>query len=134
MTSPVELVRLIYADVARGDLPGVVARLSEDFIAEQNATLAFAGRWSGPEGFAAMGAEILRAFPGFSVSPERFHETGAAVLVEARVRAPAQDGRPALDQLLFEYWEFEGGRAVACRPFYTDLAAATASSVFNGEP
>jgi len=133
MTNPVDSVLLIYADVARGDLASVVARLSKDFVAEQNPALPFAGRWRGPEGFAAMGAAILRAYPGFSVSPLKFHETGAAVLVETRVWAPAAHGRPALDQTMFEYWQFDGEQAVACRPFYTDLAAAAASSFFNGE-
>jgi uncharacterized protein len=133
LSTPLELVHRIYDAVGRGDLADVASRLSPGFVAEQNPALPFGGRWIGPAGFMAMGEAILAAYPGFAVEPARFHECGSAVLVKTRVRAPAADARQALDQAMFEYWEFADGRAIACRPFYADPAAAAASAVPMGE-
>lgn len=128
MSVALNIVRAIYDDVGRGDLAAVAARLDPRFLAEQDATLPFGGLWHGADGFSRMGAAILAAYPGFTVEPTAFRPSGSAVLVLTRVRAPAADGRPALDQPMIEFWRVEDCRAVECRPFYSDLAATAASA------
>lgn len=118
------VVQKIYGSVADGDLVSAAMLVAPEFVAIQASALPFAGTWRGTDGFAAMGAAIYTAWPDFAVVPQRFFADDDVVLVLARVRGAG--GK--LDQPMIESWRVADGRAVECRPFYFDAAAAAATS------
>lgn len=122
--TPIAVVQRIYACIANGDLASAAMLLAPNFVAVQASALPFAGEWRGSEGFAAMGAALLATWPDFTVVPQRFFIDDDVVLVLARVRGA--DGK--LDQPLIEYWRVAHDRALECRPFYFDAAAAAATA------
>lgn len=63
--SAAAVVRELYANIERADLAAAVALLAEDVVVVQAASLPFGGEWRGPDGFAAMAAEIGAAWPDF---------------------------------------------------------------------
>lgn len=125
--SALDVVRAIYAGVAANDQAALGSLIDPGIVVHQAKALPFGGRWEGLDGFAAMAARLYAAWPDFEVEPVAFFADGDVVLVETRVRARLDAPRP-LDQPMIERWRITAGRAVECRPFYFDAAAAAASA------
>ncbi len=102
--------------------------LHPEFQMEQSSALPFAGTWRGTAGFKAVGAEIFRAWPDFSVTPTSFSSLDDVVLVITHLTGTNPSGSEPLDQMMIEYWRIADGKAIECRPFYFDPLAAARSA------
>jgi uncharacterized protein len=119
---PPDVIRSVYALVARGDLSGVLALMAVDVVVTQAATLPFGGTWRGKPAFMDMAGQIVGAWPGFAVEPLAFLSDG-----QERVGVWARLKGEGLDMEMMEMWVVRGGLIRACQPFYFDTAIAAAS-------
>jgi len=108
----VALVRGIYHDFARGDVPAVLAALDPEVQWVENAFTVHHVTHVGPGAVASQvfGA-VMSRFDDFAVVPESIYDAGEHVVVEGRVTGTTKDGR-ALDAPAAWVWTVRGGKAV----------------------
>jgi uncharacterized protein len=118
----VDLIRAIYAGLATGDVPAVVARMSPDIEWHEAENFPYADRspYRGPEAiltgvFARFGEE----WDGFAAVPDDYLDAGDAVVVLGRYRSTYKPTGRALDAQFAHVWRVEDGKAVAFQQ-YTD--------------
>jgi uncharacterized protein len=124
--SNTQTIQGLYEAFQRGDLPGILARVTDD-VDWNNERVAsrecpwngdFSGKAKLPEFFQALDQCLdFRVF-----EPRAFVETGDRVVVELRIESNLKkNGRPLANDAV-HVWKFEGGKVSGYR-HYNDTAA-----------
>lgn len=111
----VGLVRSVYDNFVKGDIPAVLAAFDPEveWVESAQDYLPFRGTHHGPEGVAAgVFAAVMEHFEEFAVVPERFHDAGDVVVVEGRAVGKTKSGQ-LLDAPAAWVWTVRAGRIVA---------------------
>lgn len=126
----VELVRSIYEAFAAGDVPGVLARMSEDieWREAENFPYADGNPYRGPDAvvagvFARLGSE----WEGFAAVPEEYLDAGETIVVLGRYRGGFRATGSALDAQMAHVWRVRDGKAAAFQQYVDTLAVARAT-------
>jgi ketosteroid isomerase-like protein len=110
----VALVRSVYEQFVRGDIPGVLGCLDPqvEWIENGQDFLPHRGTHIGPDAVVqGVFAKIPEHFSDFAVIPETLHDAGDVVVVEGRVKGTTLGGR-TLDAPAVWVWTVRDGRAV----------------------
>jgi uncharacterized protein len=110
----VELVRSIYENFGKGDIPAVLAALDPEveWIESEQSFLPHAGVHRGPQGVVeGVFLRIPEMFSEFAVTPVTLHDAGDVVVVEGRVTGTTHAGRK-LDAPVAWVWTVRDGKAV----------------------
>jgi ketosteroid isomerase-like protein len=110
----VALVRSVYENFMKGDIPAALAVLDPDveWIEGEQEFLPHRGTHRGPEGVAAgVFAKVPETFREFAVTPVALHDAGDVVVVEGRVTGTTHAGRK-LDAAAAWVWTVRDGRVV----------------------
>ncbi len=111
----VRLVRSVYDNCVKGDIPAVLAALDSDveWVESTHGYLPFRGTHRGPGGVVAgVFAPVMEHFEEFAVVPEHLHDAGEVVVVEGRVVGKTKTGQ-VLDAPAAWVWTVRDGRIVA---------------------
>jgi uncharacterized protein len=109
----VELVRSIYENFGRGDVPAVLASLAPDveWVENEQAFLPHCGTHRGPEAVAEkVFGSVFATFDEFAVTPVTLHDAGDVVVVEGRVTGTTKRGKK-LDAPVAWVWTVRDGKA-----------------------
>jgi ketosteroid isomerase-like protein len=110
----VAIVRSVYENFRKGDVPAVLAVLDPeiDWIENEQTYLPFHGLHHGPDAVVAnvFGA-VYELFDEFAVVPYTFHDAGDTVVVEGRAIGTTKQGN-ALDAPAAWVWTVRNGKAV----------------------
>lgn len=112
--SHVPVVKDLYAKFASGDVPAVLAMLTDDVEwreAESNPYQPSGEPWRGPQAvlenlFVKLGGE----WDGFTVTPSCFLDAGDRVIVEGRYTGTYRATGKALDAQVCHVWTLRDGR------------------------
>ena len=91
----VAVVRSVYENFGKGDIPGVLAVLAPDveWVESPQDYLPHRGIHRGPEEVAAkVFGMVMEHFDEFAVVPEQFHDAGDVVVVEGRAVGKTKAG------------------------------------------
>jgi ketosteroid isomerase-like protein len=111
----VAVVRSVYENFARGDIPAVMAVLSPSVegVEASHPELPHSGTHRSPEEVAAsVFSMVVTHFDQFAVVPERFHDAGDVVIVEGRAVGKTKHGG-ILDAPAAWVWTVREGMVVA---------------------
>ncbi len=114
-TEPTAVVRGVYANFGRGDIPAVLDALDPniEWVEGAQEYLPHRGRHRGPNAVAEKVFGMVQAnFDEFAVVPELFHEAGDVVVVEGRVTGKTKTGR-RLDAPVCWVWTVRNGKATS---------------------
>ena len=109
----VAVVRGIYEDFGKGDIPSVLGGLAPDveWIEPAQPYLPHRGTHVGPEAVVAKVFGMVQSeFETFAVVAESFHDAGDVVVVEGRHEGRTRDGR-VLDAPACWVWTVRDGKA-----------------------
>ena len=110
----VAVVRSIYDNFAKGDIPSVLAALHPDveWVEAGQDYLPHHGTHRGPAAVAEkVFGMVMAHFDEFAVVPEAFHDAGDVVTVEGRAVGKTKSGR-VLDAPAAWVWTVRGGKCV----------------------
>lgn len=119
-TENVRLVRSVYDNFVKGDIPAVLGALDPEveWVESDHAYLPFSGTHRGPGSIVAgVFAVVMEHFEEFAVVPERFHDAGEVVVVEGRAVGKTKTGH-LLDAPAAWVWTVRDGRIVANRNYH----------------
>lgn len=111
----VAVVRSVYENFAKGDIPAVLAVLAPDveWVESPQDYLPHRGTHRSPEAVAGtVFSMVLNHFDEFAVVPEQFHDAGDVVVVEGRAVGKTKTGR-VLDAPAAWVWTVREGRVTA---------------------
>jgi len=111
----VAIVRSVYENFARGDIPSVLAVLAPDveWVESPQAYLPHHGTHRSPDAVATkVFGMVMSNFDEFAVLPERIHDAGDVVIVEGRAVGRTKHGG-VLDARAAWVWTVRDGRVVA---------------------
>ncbi len=114
LTENVALVRSIYDNFARGDIPQVLAALDPriEWVESDEPFMFQRGTHIGPDAVASqVFGGVMSHFDEFAVVPEHIYDAGEQVVVEGRATATTKDGRK-LDAPAAWVWTVRQGKAV----------------------
>jgi ketosteroid isomerase-like protein len=110
----VAVVRSVYENFAKRDIPAVLAALDPeiDWIENDQAYLPHRGTHRGPGAVAEkVFGSVVANFDEFAVVPEKFHDAGEVVVVEGRATGKTKRGG-LLDAPATWVWTVRNGKAV----------------------
>lgn len=111
----VAVVRSVYENFAKGEIPAVLAVLAPDIEWRESSQdfLPWHGTHRSPdEVLAKVFGGVMANFDEFAVVPEVFHDAGDVVVVEGRAVGKTKTGR-VLDAPAAWVWTVRGGRATS---------------------
>ena len=129
----VAVVRSVYENFGKGDIPAVLAALDPEieWIENSQEFLPFHGTHRGPQAVASgVFMTVMANFDEFAVVPEAFHDAGDVVVVQGRAVGKTKHGG-VLDAPAAWVWTVRDGRATVNHNYHdTDawrlaLAAGT---------
>jgi ketosteroid isomerase-like protein len=123
----VALIRNLYGDFAKGDVPAVLAAMAPHMVwnEAENFPYADGNPYEGPDAivggvFARLGGE----WDGFAAVPEEYLDAGDTVVVIGRYRGTYKaTGRP-FDAQMVHVWRIEDGKTVRFQQYTDTLQAA----------
>jgi ketosteroid isomerase-like protein len=119
----VDAIRTLYDAAARQETERMLSVLSPTVTVHEPESLPYDDVYRGHEGFQKLFRDLTAVWDDFRFEPLALHDVGNLVVAEVRLTGRAKaTGRP-LDTLMVELWEFEGGKASACRSLVWDTAA-----------
>jgi ketosteroid isomerase-like protein len=110
----VAVVRSVYENFAKRDIPAVLAALDPDvdWIENDQEYLPHRGTHHGPAAVAEkVFGSVVENFDEFAVVPEKFHDAGDVVVVEGRATGKTKRGG-LLDAPATWVWTVRNGKAV----------------------
>jgi ketosteroid isomerase-like protein len=110
----VAVVRSVYENFAKGDIPLVLAALDPEieWIESEEPFLPWAGTHRGPSAVAGeLFARVMSCFDQFAVVPDRIHDAGDQIVVEGRATGTTKACRK-LDAPAAWVWTVRQGKAV----------------------
>jgi uncharacterized protein len=113
----VGLIRTGYRHFAAGDIPSVLALFDPSIDWYTPDSVAYGGRFSGPEAVGAFFATLSQYYSEFSVEPQTFQEAGDAVIVQGSFRARTLAGN-RMDEPWVHVWTFRDGKATSFTEFF----------------
>ena len=119
-----DVIRGMYEAFARGDVAGVMARLSADLIwnEAENFIYADGNPYAGPQAvLAGIFARLAAEWDRFSVVPDEIVGTGDRVVAWGRYRGVYKRTGVAVDAQFAHVWKLRNGEAVSFQE-YTDTA------------
>ena len=120
----VAVVRSVYENFAKGDIPAVLAVLAPDveWVESPQEYLPHRGTHRSPEAVAnTVFAMVMTHFDEFAVVPEQFHDAGDVVVVEGRAVGKIKTGH-VLDAPAAWVWTLRDG-SVSANHNYHDTDA-----------
>lgn len=120
----VEVVRSVYENFAKGDIPAVLAALDPEveWVEGSQDFLPHRGTHRSPDEVAAnVFKMVVENFDEFAVLPERFHDAGDVVCVEGRAVGKTKTGA-VLDAPAAWVWTVRDGLATSNHNYH-DTAA-----------
>lgn len=124
-TSPVEVVRGIYAAMAARDIAAVLAVIGPDLVLTQDDRLPWGGRFEGPDGFATFGLKLVDTVDS-AVTVEAVFEADDEVVQMGRTRGTVRANGAAFDIAEVHRWVIRDGLAVRAH-FAIDTPAMLAA-------
>lgn len=128
LSDHVERLREGYAAFARGDVPTVLALLSEDVTWESPASLPFGGTFRGRSEVGGFFASLQEHMTELQVTPDRFVADGDLVVVLGRDTGRATSGE-SFDLTFTHTWTFRDGEIVG---FVEHLDTAAMNAALAG--
>lgn len=116
----VALVRSVYENFAKGDIPAVLGALDPDveWVESPQEFLPHRGTHRGPAEVAAKVFQmVVDNFDDFAVVPERLHDAGDVVVVEGRAVGTTKSGA-VLDAPAAWVWTVRDGKATSNRNYH----------------
>jgi ketosteroid isomerase-like protein len=118
----VEIMRNVYGNLAKGDLPAVLATFDAEIHWTEAEGFPYGGVYTGPEEvaekvFMRLGTE----WDGFSVQPAEFVDAGDKVVVMGKYRGTYKATGKDIDAHFAHVWTLRNGKAVKFVQ-YTDTA------------
>jgi ketosteroid isomerase-like protein len=110
----VAVVRSVYENFVRGDIPAVVAVLDPniEWIEAEHDFLPWRGTHRGPDAVVnGVFAPVQAAFDEFAVIPVTLHDAGDIVVVEGRAKGRTNSGR-TIDAPAAWVWTVRDGKVV----------------------
>jgi len=121
----VKIVSDAYEAFGRGDLPAVLAAMDPEIRwheAESNPYMPSGEAWVGPEAIVSnLFVKLGEDWDGFAVHPDRFHDAGDVVVVEARYSGTHNGTGKALDVQVCHVWTLRDGKITKFQQ-YVDTA------------
>ena len=118
MSGNVEVVRVIYAAIGRGDRATIRKSVDEDIRWEVLDGYPSGGTYTGFDAvFDKFFPGLLRHFDGWQARPDEFLDAGEDVVVLGRYHGTAKATGRVLDAPFAHIWHVVGGRAVRMRQF-----------------
>jgi ketosteroid isomerase-like protein len=124
-TSPVEVVRGIYAAMAARDIAAVLAVIGPDLVLTQDDRLPWGGRFEGPDGFATFGLKLVDTVDS-AVTIEAVFEADDEVVQMGRTKGTVRANGAAFDIAEVHRWVIRDGLAVRAH-FAIDTPAMLAA-------
>jgi ketosteroid isomerase-like protein len=119
-----DVIRGMYEAFARGDVAGVMSKLSPDLVWNEAENFVYADRnpYLGPEAVLdGIFVRLATEWNGFSVAAEEIVESGDTVIARGRYRATYKANGAAVDAQFVHVWKMRDGQAVMFQE-YTDTA------------
>jgi ketosteroid isomerase-like protein len=130
-TESVAVVRSVYENFGKGDIPAVLAVLDPniEWVESPQDFLPFGGTHRGPDGVVSgVFMQVMAHFEEFAVVPERFHDAGDTVVVEGRAVGLSKSNR-RLDAPAAWVWTVRHGKVVSNHNFHDTDAFRVALAI-----
>src|SRR4051812_2268349 len=115
----VEIVRLIYDGLNRGNLEAVFACCDDDFHLDMTERVFNPDSYRGHDGIRRFYEGVEDAWESYHWTVEETRVAGDQVVAMLHCEARSREGGPGVDWRVAWVWELRGGRAVSTR-FYRD--------------
>jgi ketosteroid isomerase-like protein len=119
----VEIVRLIYEHLNRGDVEGVVGVCGDDFLMDMTERVFNPDTYRGPDGIRRFYAGVRDAWESYHWGVEETRIAGDSVVALLHCEGRSRQGGPGVDWRVAWLWKLRRGRAVSVR-FYRHRAEA----------
>ena len=122
MTKSSDLVKTLYDDFGRGDVPAVLGAFDPQIQWREAEGFAYAEHnpYIGPKAVAeGVFGRIVGDVEGFRVNSERYIDAGDTVIVEGRYGGTWKATGTAIDAAFAHIWQLKGGKVVRFHQ-YTD--------------
>jgi ketosteroid isomerase-like protein len=118
VTDYVEIVRGIYADLAKGNFEVGRDIYDDDMVLVPRKDVPDANRrYLGPEGLREFMRGWLGAWEDLTMTAEDLLEVGDSIVVTARMRATGKESGVPAESTFFQVWSFRGGRVIRIQQF-----------------
>jgi uncharacterized protein len=131
-TENVAIVRSIYEAFARGDVGGVLGRMSPEIIWHEAENFPYADRspYHGPESVVAgVFARCIGEWNGFAVDMNDLIDGGDRVVALGRYRGEHKGTGRHMNPQAVHVWTLRDGKVIAFQQFIDTLAVARATGV-----
>ena len=123
--SNVALLKNLYADFGRGNIPAVLGAMSPDikwYSAEGNPYMLSGAPWVGPDAILNnLFMKIGNDWDKFVVHPKAFHDAGNSVIVEVRYTGTVKATAKSVDAQACHIWDVKDGKVTKFQQ-YLDTA------------
>jgi uncharacterized protein len=119
-----QTVQQLYADFGAGNVPAILARLTDDAVLEhtgQHESLPWTRRYTGAADWGQFFQALAEAFEVEAFSPERFVAQDDTVVALGSLRFKSRATGRTAETLWAMAWRLRDGKAAHCR-IYEDMA------------
>jgi ketosteroid isomerase-like protein len=119
----VEIVRLAYEHLNRGDVEGLVELCDDDFLMDMSERVFNPDTFKGDDGIRRFCEGVRDAWETYHWDVEETRVSGDSVVAMLHCQGQSREGGPRVDWRVAWLWRFRRGRPVSLR-FYRDRADA----------
>jgi len=119
----VEIVRLAYEHLNRGDVEGLVGLCDDEFLMDMTGRVFNPDTYRGHDGIRRFVEDVNEAWKSYRWDVEETRVTGDSVVAMLHCEAQGREGGPPVDWRVAWLWTFREGRPVSLR-FYRDRRQA----------
>ena len=119
----VEVVRLIFQLLNRGDVDGVAELCDDEFVMDMSERVFNPDTYTGHDGIRRFYEGVTDAWESYRWNVEETRVKGDSVVAMLHCEGQSREGAPPVDWHVAWLWTLQQGRAVSLR-FYRDQAKA----------
>ena len=119
----VEIVRLAYEHLNRGDIEGLIELCDDDFVMDMSERVFNPDTYEGDDGIRRFYDGVTEAWDSYRWNVEETRVSGDSVVALLHCQAQSHRGGPEVDWRVAWLWSFRGGKPASAR-FHRDQEEA----------